>query len=77
MIKERVGSDVYIMVGMLYYYILNQVINPQNYSANICLTTGQVAIKSYFDDILDQEHIKHVKKDGGEDEVYSNYYGSD
>ena len=77
MIKERVGSDVYIMVGMLYYYILNQVINPQNYSANICLTTGQVAIKSYFDDILEQEHIKHVKKDGGEDEVYSNYYGSD
>lgn len=74
MIKERVGSDVYIMVGLLYFYILNQVINPQNYSSNICMTTGQVAIYSYFLDIIKREGKKKTEK---EDEVYARYYGSD
>lgn len=74
MIKERVNSDVYIMVGLLYYYILNQVINPRNYSSEIEMTTGQVAIKSYFLDVLSNFKQKRVKD---EKEIWAKWYGSD
>lgn len=74
MIKERVNSDVYIMVGLLYYYILNQVINPRNYSSEIEMTTGQVAIKSYFLDVLSNFKQKRVKD---EKEIWTKWYGSD
>lgn len=73
MIRERVGSDVAIMVGLLYYYILNQVINPQNYSNNICLTTGQVAIKSYFLDVI--KSVSKSKKDK-EGDIWAKWYKS-
>ena len=75
MIKERVNSDVYIMVGMLYYYILNQVINPRDYSSDIAMTTGQVAMQSYFrNDVLKVWGHKPVKD---EIKVWTKFYGSD
>ncbi|MBO7733301.1 MAG: hypothetical protein J6S67_12125 [Methanobrevibacter sp.] len=60
------------MVVLLYYYILNQIINPVDYYADICLTTGQVAVKSFYEEIWHTtEHPAHTKKD-----LYETYYGS-
>ena len=53
-IKERVESDVYIMVAMLYYYLLNHVINLPG-DDRIPATTGSLAIMSYVNQYL-KEH---------------------
>ena len=71
-LAKRVSGDTEIMVVLLYYYILNQIINPVDYHADICLTTGQVAVKSFYEEIWHTtEHPEHTRKD-----LYETYYGS-
>lgn len=63
-LKRRVSGDTEIMVVLLYYYILNQIINPVDYHADICLTTGSVAVKSLFEFIWTHypDHPRNPKK---------------
>ena len=53
-IKQRVESDVYIMVAMLYYYLINHVINLPG-DDRIPQTTGTLAIYTYVNLFL-KEH---------------------
>ena len=68
-IKKRVESDVYIMVAMLYYYLLNHVINLPG-DDRIPQTTGSLAIMTYVNLYLKQK--PELKISMGKDRKHAN-----